>query len=63
MHRYPIDFTSRRRLLQAGAALAFASQFRPPPARAAKTGEYRLTVAVARGALLGAKRPETDVWA
>jgi FtsP/CotA-like multicopper oxidase with cupredoxin domain len=54
---------SRRRLLLAGAALALTTQFRSPPTRGAETRDYRLTVAPARGALLGVGRPETDVWA
>ena len=63
MHRHLTGSTSRRGLLQAGAALAFASRFRSPPALAAETGEYRLTAAPARSALIGADGPEVDIWA
>ena len=64
MHRHLTGSTSRRGLLQeAGAALAFASRFRSPPALGAETGEYRLTAAPARSVLLGADGPEVDIWA
>jgi FtsP/CotA-like multicopper oxidase with cupredoxin domain len=62
VHRHLSGFVSRRRLLYAGAALVLASQFRSSPSRAAETREYRLTAGSGRSALLGANRPESDVW-
>jgi FtsP/CotA-like multicopper oxidase with cupredoxin domain len=62
MHRNSIDFTSRRGLLRAGAALVWASQFRSPPVRASEALDYRLTAAPARAALIGPDRPEVEVW-
>ena len=63
MHAHLTGHATRRRFLQAGAALAVASQSRSLPVRAGETRDYLLTAAAARSALLGANRPETDVWA
>jgi FtsP/CotA-like multicopper oxidase with cupredoxin domain len=61
----PSQFTngvSRRRILQAGAALALTAGFRAP-ARAADAFDAQLKAAPARAALMGEGHPETDVWA
>lgn len=58
-----IHHLSRRRLLLAGASLAFATGFRWSPSSAADAGEHRIVAAATQVPLIDGNHPQTDVWA